>query len=541
MAIYLIIAIVAVAVTLLIAVPVTANISVKKKTEKDAETIGTAEVKARSIIDEALKTAETKKREALLEAKEENLRTKNELEKETKERRNELQKYEKRVLSKEEALDKKAEVLEKREAENAAREADLKKKEKKVDELQGQRIQELERISGLTSEQAKEYLLKTVEDEVKIDTAKLYKELVSQAKEDADKKAKEYVVTAIQKCAADHVAEATISVVQLPSDEMKGRIIGREGRNIRTLETLTGVDLIIDDTPEAVVLSGFDPIRREVARIALEKLIVDGRIHPARIEEMVEKAQKEVETMMREEGEAAALEVGVHGIHPELIRLLGRMKFRSSYGQNALKHSIEVAQLAGLLAGEVGTDIRMAKRAGLLHDIGKSIDHEVDIRMAKRAGLLHDIGKSIDHEVEGSHIQIGADLCRKYKESQIVINAVEAHHGDVEPTSLIACLVQAADAISAARPGARRETLETYTNRLKQLEDITNSFKGVEKSFAIQAGREIRVMVLPEHVSDSDMVLLARDISKQIEAELEYPGQIKVNVIRESRVVDYAK
>ena len=518
MAIYLIIAIVAVAVTLLIAVPVTANISVKKKTEKDAETIGTAEVKARSIIDEALKTAETKKREALLEAKEENLRTKNELEKETKERRNELQKYEKRVLSKEEALDKKAEVLEKREAENAAREADLKKKEKKVDELQGQRIQELERISGLTSEQAKEYLLKTVEDEVKIDTAKLYKELVSQAKEDADKKAKEYVVTAIQKCAADHVAEATISVVQLPSDEMKGRIIGREGRNIRTLETLTGVDLIIDDTPEAVVLSGFDPIRREVARIALEKLIVDGRIHPARIEEMVEKAQKEVETMMREEGEAAALEVGVHGIHPELIRLLGRMKFRSSYGQNALKHSIEVAQLAGLLAGEVGTDIRMAKRAG----------------------LLHDIGKSIDHEVEGSHIQIGADLC-KYKESQIVINAVEAHHGDVEPTSLIACLVQAADAISAARPGARRETLETYTNRLKQLEDITNSFKGVEKSFAIQAGREIRVMVLPEHVSDSDMVLLARDISKQIEAELEYPGQIKVNVIRESRVVDYAK
>ena len=510
MAIYVIIAIVAVAVTLLIAVPVTANISVKKKTEKDAETIGTAEVKARSIIDEALKTAETKKREALLEAKEENLRTKNELEKETKERRSELQKYEKRVLSKEEALDKKADALEKREAEYAAKEADLKKKEKKVDELQGQRIQELEKISGLTSEQAKDYLLKTVEDEVKIDTAKLYKELVSKAKEDADKKAKEYVVNAIQKCAADHVAEATISVVQLPSDEMKGRIIGREGRNIRTLETLTGVDLIIDDTPEAVVLSGFDPIRREVARIALEKLIVDGRIHPARIEEMVEKAQREVETMMREEGEAAALEVGVHGIHPELIRLLGRMKFRSSYGQNALKHSIEVAQLAGLLAGEV-------------------------------AGLLHDIGKSIDHEVEGSHIQIGADLCRKYKESQTVINAVEAHHGDVEPASLIACLVQAADAISAARPGARRETLETYTNRLKQLEDITNSFKGVDKSFAIQAGREIRVMVVPEHVSDSDMVLLARDISKQIEAELEYPGQIKVNVIRESRVVDYAK
>ena len=433
-----IIAFLAVAITLLIAVPVTASLSVKKKTEKDAETIGTAEVKARSIIDEALKTAETKKREALLEAKEENLRTKNELEKETKERRSELQKYEKRVLSREEALDKKADALEKREAEHTAREAELKKKEKKVDELQEQRVQELERISGLTSEQAKEYLLKTVEDEVKIDTAKLYKELESKAKEDADKKAKEYVVTAIQKCAADHVAEATISVVQLPSDEMKGRIIGREGRNIRTLETLTGVDLIIDDTPEAVVLSGFDPIRREVARIALEKLIVDGRIHPARIEEMVEKAQKEVEAMMREEGEAAVLEVGVHGIHPELIRLLGRMKFRSSYGQNALKHSIEVAQLAGLLAGEVGTDVRMAKRAG----------------------LLHDIGKSIDHEVEGSHIQIGADLCRKYKESQIVINAVESHHGDVEPASLVACLVQAADAISAARPGARRETLE---------------------------------------------------------------------------------
>ena len=454
-----------------------------------------------------------------MEVKEESLRTKNELEKETKERRNELQKYEKRVLSKEETVDKKAEAVEKREAECTARFAELQKKEKRVDELELKGVQELERVSGLTSEQAKEELLRSVEDDVKVDVARLYKELESQAKEEAGKKAKEYVVNAIQKCAVDHVAETTISVVQLPSDEMKGRIIGREGRNIRTMETLTGVDLIIDDTPEAVVLSSFDPIRREVARVALEKLIVDGRIHPARIEEMVEKAQKEVETQIREDGENAAMDVGVHGIHPELLKLLGRMKFRSSYGQNALKQSIEVAQLSGLLAGEIG----------------------VDVRMAKRAGLLHDIGKSIDHEVEGSHIEIGVNLCKKYKESPIVINAVAAHHGDVEPESLIACIVQAADAISAARPGARRETLETYTNRLKQLEDITNQFKGVEKSFAIQAGREIRVMVVPEHVNDSEMVLLARDIAKQIEAELEYPGQIKVNVIRESRAVDYAK
>ena len=388
-----------------------------------------------------------------------------------------------------------------------------------MEELQAKRLQELERISGLTSEQAKDYLLKTVEDEVKHETAVMIKEMESRAKEEAGKKAKEYVVNAIQKCAADHVAEATISLVQLPNDEMKGRIIGREGRNIRTLETLTGVDLIIDDTPEAVILSSFDPIRREVARIALEKLIVDGRIHPARIEEMVEKAQKEVETMMREEGEAATLEVGVHGIHPELVRLLGKMKFRTSYGQNALKHSIEVAQLCGLLAGEIG----------------------VDVRMAKRAGLLHDIGKSVDHEMEGSHISIGVDLCRKYKESPIVINAVEAHHGDVEPESLIACIVQAADTISAARPGARRETLETYTTRLTQLESIANGFNGVEKSFAIQAGREIRVMVVPEQVGDADMVILARDIAKQIESELEYPGQIKVSLIRESRVTDVAK
>lgn len=511
--------IIAVVITLVITAIVTYFATVSNLKKNADSKIGNAESKAREIIDDALKTAETTKKEALLEVKEESIKTKNELEKETKERRAELQRYEKRVLSKEEALDKKADVIEQREANFVAREEQIKQREVKVEELSKQRVQELERISGLTSEQAKEYLLKTVEEDVKHDTAKMIKELETQAKEEAGKKAREYVVTAIQKCAADHVAETTISVVQLPSDEMKGRIIGREGRNIRTLETLTGVELIIDDTPEAVVLSGFDPIRREVARIALEKLILDGRIHPARIEEMVEKAQKDVEAMIREEGENAALEVGVHGIHPELIRLLGRMKFRTSYGQNALKHSIEVAQLSGLLAGEIG----------------------LDVRMAKRAGLLHDIGKSIDHDVEGSHIQIGVDLCRKYKESAVVINAVESHHGDVEPETLIACIVQAADTISAARPGARRETLETYTNRLKQLEDITNQFKGVDKSFAIQAGREIRVMVVPEQVSDADMVLMARDIAKQIEFELEYPGQIKVNVIRESRVTDYAK
>ena len=512
--------VIAVAVVLIVVAAVISHFLTVSNLKNNAESkIGNAEARAREIIDDAVKTAEAKKKESLLEIKEESIKNKNELEKETKERRSELQRYEKRVLSKEETLDKKSEAIERREAGFTAKEEELRQREAKVEELSQQRVQELERISGLTSEQAKEYLLKTVEEDVKHDTAKMIKELEAQAKEEADKKAKEYVVTAIQRCAADHVAETTISVVQLPSDEMKGRIIGREGRNIRTLETLTGVELIIDDTPEAVVLSGFDPIRREVARIALEKLIVDGRIHPARIEEMVEKAQKEVDTMIREEGESAALEVGVHGIHPELLKLLGRMKFRTSYGQNALKHSVEVAQLSGLLAGEIG----------------------LDVRLAKRAGLLHDIGKSIDHDVEGSHIQIGVDLCRKYKESATVINAVEAHHGDVEPETLIACVVQAADTISAARPGARRETLETYTNRLKQLEDITNQFKGVDKSFAIQAGREIRIMVVPEQVSDADMVLLARDIAKQIEFELEYPGQIKVNVIRESRVTDYAK
>jgi len=488
------------------------------KKNADSE-IGNAKAKAREIIDDAVKTAETTKKESLLEIKEESIKTKNELDRESRERRNELQRYEKRVLSKEESVDKRLEAIESREGKLTAKEEQLKQREAKVAELDQKRVQELERISGLTSEQAKEYLLKTVEDDVKHDTAKMIREMELHAKEEANKKAKEIVVNTIQRCAADHVAETTISVVQLPSDEMKGRIIGREGRNIRTLETLTGIELIIDDTPEAVVLSGFDPVRREVAKVALERLIVDGRIHPARIEEMVEKAQKEVEQVMREEGEAAAFEVGVPGIHPELIRLLGRMKFRTSYGQNALKHSMEVAHLSGLLAAELG----------------------LDIKLAKRAGLLHDIGKSIDHEVEGSHIQIGIDLCRKYKESAVVINSIESHHGDVEAESLIACVVQAADTISAARPGARRETLETYTNRLKQLEEITNQHKGVDKTFAIQAGREIRVMVVPEAVSDDEMVILARDIAKQIEFELEYPGQIKVNVIRESRAIEYAK
>ncbi len=510
-----VIVVVLIAVTAAVSIVLTTNYQKKSA----ASTIGNAEEKAREIIDEALKTAESKKRESLLEVKEESIRTKNELDKEIKERRAEVQRSERRIQQKEENIDKKLEALERRETSLTAKEESLNKIKVEVSKLNEQRVQELERISGLTSEQAKDYLLKIVEDEVKHETAVIIKEMENRAKEEADKKAKEYVVSAIQRCAADHVSETTISVVQLPNDEMKGRIIGREGRNIRTLETMTGIDLIIDDTPEAVILSGFDPIRREVARIALEKLIVDGRIHPARIEETVEKAQKEVELMIKEEGEAATLEVGVHGIHPELVRLLGRMKFRTSYGQNALKHSIEVAQLSGLLAAELG----------------------LDVRIAKRAGLLHDIGKAVDHEMEGSHIQLGVELCRKYRENATVINAVESHHGDVEPTTLIACIVQAADTISAARPGARRETLETYTSRLKKLEDITNNFKGVDKSFAIQAGREVRVMVVPEQITDADMVLLARDISKQIEAELEYPGQIKVNVIRESRVIDYAK
>ncbi|WP_022767025.1 MULTISPECIES: ribonuclease Y [unclassified Butyrivibrio] len=488
------------------------------KNVSDAK-IGSAEERARKIIDEALKNAEDTKREKLLEAKEEALKTRNDLEKEVKDRRNEMQRSERRIQQKEENVEKRTEAIERREQSLSAREENLNKKTEEVAKLNEQRLQELEKISGLTSDQAKEYLLKIVEDDVKHESAIMIKNMEAEAKEEADKRAKEIVVGAIQRCAADHVSETTISVVQLPNDEMKGRIIGREGRNIRTLETMTGVDLIIDDTPEAVVISGFDPIRREVARIALEKLIVDGRIHPARIEEMVEKAQKEVAAKIKEEGENAAIEAGVHGLHPEVIKILGRMMFRTSYGQNCLKHSVEVAQLCGLMASELG----------------------LDVRVAKRAGLLHDIGKAVDHELEGSHIQLGVDICRKYKESQVVINAVEAHHGDVEPQSLIAVLVQAADTISSARPGARRETLETYTSRLKELEDITNSFKGVDHSFAIQAGREVRVMVVPEQVTDEDMVIMAREIAKKIEDEMEYPGQIKVNIIRESRATDFAK
>lgn len=488
--------------------------------------IGSAEEKARTVIDDAIKLAEAKKREMMLESKEENIRAKNEIDKEVRERRAELQHLERRLIQKEETIDKREETLDKRASNYEDKEEALTKRIKKIEDLklnieklESDQLAELERIVGLTSEEAKRQLLSTLEDEVKHESAMLIKEIQETAKIESDKKAKEILTNAIQKCAVDHVVDTTVSVVSLPNDEMKGRIIGREGRNIRTLETLTGIDLIIDDTPEAVILSGFDPIRREVARIALEKLIVDGRIHPARIEEMVEKARKEVEDLIREEGEAATFETGVHGVHPELMRLLGKMKFRTSYGQNVLRHSIEVANLCGLMAAELG----------------------LDVRLAKRAGLLHDIGKSVDYEMEGSHITIGATLCKRYGESDLVINAVEAHHGDVEPESLIAVLVQAADTISAARPGARRESLETYIQRLQKLEDIAESFEGVDRSFAIQAGRELRIMVIPDEIDDEGLILLARDVTKRIENDLEYPGQIKVNIIRETRAIEYAK
>jgi len=481
--------------------------------------LGTAEVQAETLLDEARKAAEARKKELLLEAKEESIRTKNEAEKEAKERRNELQRSEKRLIQKEEVLDRKGDIIEKKEEVLQKKLAAVDVQKSEVAKLAEKQHLELERISGLTSEQAKTYLLANIENEVKLESAMLIKEIESKAKLEADKRARDIVSTAIQRCAVDHVAETTVSVISLPNDDMKGRIIGREGRNIRTLESLTGIDLIIDDTPEAVILSGFDPMRREVARIALEKLIIDGRVHPARIEEMVEKAKKEVEVMIREEGETATFETGVHGVHPELVRLLGKMKFRTSYGQNALKHSIEVAHLCGLIAGELG----------------------VDITIAKRAGLLHDIGKSVDHDLEGTHVSIGVALCKKYRESDLVINAVESHHGDVDPTNIISVITQAADAISASRPGARRETLEAYIKRLQKLESIADEFRGVEKSFAIQAGRELRIIIIPDEVNDAELTLLARDVAKKIETELEYPGQIKVNLIRETRAIEYAK
>lgn len=478
-----------------------------------------AEERAERIVEDAKKDAEAKKKEILLEAKEESIKVKNEMEKEVRDRRNEQQRTERRLIQKEETLDRKADAYEKKEEQLNKRLEELEKQREEVSALHEEQIKELERISGLTREEAKNYILATVENDVKHEATLMIKEIESKAKLEADRRSREIVANAIQKCAVDHVAETTVSVVQLPNDEMKGRIIGREGRNIRALETLTGIDLIIDDTPEAVILSGFDPIRREIARITLEKLIVDGRVHPSRIEEMVEKAKKEVEVIIRDEGEAATFDTGVNGLHPELVKLLGKLKYRTSYGQNVLKHSMEVAHLTGLMAAELG----------------------VDVNIAKRAGLLHDIGKSVDHEMEGSHVSIGVDLCRKYKESPLVINAVEAHHGDVDPESIIAILVQAADAISAARPGARRETLESYIKRLQKLEEIADNFKGVEKSFAIQAGRELRIIIVPEDVNDEGMTLLARDIAKKIEDELEYPGQIKVNLIRETRAVEYAK
>ena len=488
----------------------------KKVAEKE---IGSAEEEAKRIINEAIKGGENKKREMLLEAKEEIHKTRTEQERENKERRNELQKQERRLQQKEESLDKKLDIHEKKEEELAKKVAAVQKQQDEVTLIKKGQLEMLEKISGMTQEEAKTYLLNNVESEVRHETAMKIKEIEAQLKDEAEQKAREIITTDIQRCAADHAAEATVSVVPLPNDEMKGRIIGREGRNIRTLETITGVDLIIDDTPEAITVSSFDPVRREVARLALEKLIADGRIHPTRIEDMVEKARREVDHTIKLEGERATFETGIHNLHPELIKLLGRQKYRTSYGQNVLNHSIEVAHIAGLLASELG----------------------VDVTLAKRAGLLHDLGKSVDHEMEGSHVQLGVELARKYKENPIVINAIEAHHGDVEPQSIVACLVQAADAISAARPGARRENVENYIRRLEKLEELTNSFPGVDKSYAIQAGREVRIMVKPEEVSEDSMILLAHDLARKIESELEYPGQIKINVIRETKAVDYAK
>lgn len=481
--------------------------------------VAKAEDAVKQMIDAAQKRAETIKKETILEAKEEVYKLKSENERENRERRNEIQRSERRLLQKEELLDKKIEAIEQREENAVKKQKEIEASEAEINEMKARQLKELETISGMSMDEAKDILLESVEHDARHEAALMLREIEQKTKEEADKRARNIVSLAIQRCAADHVAETTVSVVALPNDEMKGRIIGREGRNIRTLETATGVDLIIDDTPEAVILSGFDPVRREVARIALEKLIMDGRIHPGRIEEMVEKARKEVDVQIREAGEQAIFECGIHGLHHELVKLLGRLKYRTSYGQNVLKHSIEVSHLAGIMAAEIGANVTLAKRAG----------------------LLHDIGKAIDHEVEGPHVQIGADVAKKYRENNQVINAIMAHHGDVEPATVEAVLVQAADAISAARPGARRETLENYIKRLEKLEEIANSFEGVDKSFAIQAGREIRIIVKPENVNDADTIIMAKEIVKRIETELEYPGQIKVNVIRETRAVEFAK